>query len=101
MIHKAFFLPLLLMPLVGCEHYENYQRTDVWHPSGVNAANLAATVVDQHDLVHGQGVPGANAEQAVSAIDRLRKGGSKAMPKADSPSGSSSSTASSTASGGS
>lgn len=98
MMRKALLLSLLL--LAGCDHYESYQRTDVWYPSGVNAANLAATVVDQHDLTHGKAVPGADAERGVSAIERLRKGGSKTAPKTDSSVGSSASTASSLAGGG-
>lgn len=97
---KAFLLSLTLL-LAGCDHYENYQRADVWHPSGVNAANLAATVVDQHDLIHGQSVAGADAGVATSAIERLRKGGSKAIPKVDTSLGNSAATASSLAGGGS
>lgn len=96
---KAFLLSLALL-LAGCDHFDNYQRTDVWHPSGVNAANLAATVVDQHDLVRGKSVAGADAERATSAIERLRKGGSKAIPKADTSLGNAAVTASSLAGGG-
>lgn len=100
MINKAVWLSALFL-LVGCDHSDNYQRTDVWHPTGANAANLAATLVDQHDLIRGKGVAGSDAGQAISAIEKLRKTGSKALPKVDTSVGSPMATSSPVSSGGS
>ena len=36
--------------------YDPYLRTDVWQPTGANAANIAAMVADPHDLISGHGV---------------------------------------------
>lgn len=44
-----------LIGLSSCANRDPYQRTDVWRPTGANAANLAAMVADPHDLIRGRG----------------------------------------------
>lgn len=63
---------IVLLALAGCMDRDPYRRTDVWRPTGSNAANIAAQVADPHDLIRGRGdVPRANAEPSARAVDRI------------------------------
>jgi len=54
---------------------------NLWHPSGVNEANIAAEVADPADLAHGRAAPaGTDGELAAAAVLRLRTGHVKALP---------------------
>ena len=58
--------------LGGCMDRDPYRRTDVWRPTGANAANIAAQVADPRDLIRGQGSPRLDTAASTLAIDRLR-----------------------------
>jgi type IV pilus biogenesis protein CpaD/CtpE len=55
-------------------------REGTWHPTGVNAANLAAEVVNPHDLVEGEDAPGAPGPIAIGPVERLRADNVKPLP---------------------
>ena len=48
----------LLALLSGCNALEPYNRPHSWHPTGANAANLAAMVANPADIAHGRGTSG-------------------------------------------
>ncbi len=59
--------PLVLLiagagALSGCGRLDTYNRPYTWHPTGANAANIAAQVVNPDDLIvgHGSNRPGAS-----------------------------------------
>jgi hypothetical protein len=60
-----------VIALGGCMERDPYRRQDVWHPTGANAANIAAMVADPKDLIAGRGVRTAPAQPAVMAIERV------------------------------
>jgi hypothetical protein len=70
--------------LSGCNALEPYQRPYSWHQTGVNAANLAAMVVDPTDLVHGHVSGVSDGSAAAAAIDRLRHDHVKPLPDGNS-----------------
>ena len=63
---------LSLIVLTGCLGRDPYARTDVWHPTGANAANLAAMVANPHDLMRGRGVSSIDTKSIALGIDRLQ-----------------------------
>jgi type IV pilus biogenesis protein CpaD/CtpE len=64
---------VLILSLTGCMDRDPYRRTDVWRPTGANAANIAAQIADPRDLIRGRGAPArANAEPASLGIDRVQ-----------------------------
>lgn len=65
---------LVLAGLAGCADRDPYRRTDVWHPTGSNSANMAAMVADPHDLIRGRGVTASDSQPAVLAVDRISQG---------------------------
>ncbi len=60
----------------GCALTEPDQRPGEWHPLGLNPVNIAAMVVDPHDLVQGNasGEGKSDGHMAAAAIDRMHKG---------------------------
>ena len=72
---RAGILPLLtvasLTVLASCDRYDPYLRTDVWKPTGSNAANIAAMVADPHDLVSGHGVIIREASEPALAVGHI------------------------------
>jgi|HubBroStandDraft_1064217.scaffolds.fasta_scaffold952582_1 hypothetical protein len=67
-------LAVSLIALAGCagENYlDPYQKPYTWHPTGASAANLAAQVVDPHDLVAGRGTTGEDTQQSTAAIQHI------------------------------
>ena len=56
------------------------RREGTWHPTGANAANLAAEVVNPHDLVEGEAAVGTPAPVAVGPVERLRTDNVKPLP---------------------
>lgn len=65
--------PVLLLllgagSLGGCTRLDTYNRPYVWHPSGANAANLAAMVARPADLQLGRGSDNTSAAAQAVAI---------------------------------
>lgn len=68
--------------LAGCDTTEPYARDGVWHPLGVNAANLSAMVADPADLNHGRGAALSEGDIGAAAVARLRADAVKRLPAA-------------------
>ncbi len=68
---RAFSAAILVGLLGGCEDRDPYRRTDVWYPSGVNAGNIAAMVVNPADLISGHGVQRSDGKEAVTAVNHI------------------------------
>ncbi len=67
--------------LAGCAATDPLLNPHLWHPSGVNEANIAAEVADPADLTHGRAAAsGVDGELAAAAVLRLRTGHVKALP---------------------
>ncbi|MFN6999003.1 hypothetical protein [Elioraea tepidiphila] len=56
------------------------QREGTWRPSGANAANLRAMIVDPSHLRQGVGDPTGRGRQATNAIERLEDDDLKPLP---------------------
>jgi hypothetical protein len=66
---------MLVVCAAGCTNYVGpYDRTDVWHPTGSNAGNLAAMAVRPTDLIRGKNGQQGDARQAATAIDHVWQG---------------------------
>ena len=70
----------LIIALSGCMDRDPYRRTDVWRPTGANAANIAAQVADPKDLIGGRGSPRANSSAQIIAVERLQTDRPKPLP---------------------
>jgi len=92
--------------LSGCgATTDTYRRPHTWHPSGVNAANIAAQVADPEDLVVGRGSDTTDAAAVVPGIQQVDGAPAAAAPGGGAgvgiaPGGSSSGGSSGSASGG-
>jgi len=64
---------ILLLPLVvaRCNAHPPGDADDQWRPKGINAANLAAMVVNPADLTHGHGDPGPDRKLSARAVTEL------------------------------
>jgi type IV pilus biogenesis protein CpaD/CtpE len=62
---------LLVLTLGGCTDRDPYTRTDVWKPTGANAANLAVMVANPQDLVHGRSVTRSDTRASELAVDHV------------------------------
>ena len=71
----------LLVMLAGCEERDPLRRTDVWYPTGDNAANIAAMVANPNDLIRGHGARGTDGTEAAMAVERLWQGKTKDLPQ--------------------
>ncbi|WP_323990945.1 hypothetical protein [Nguyenibacter sp. L1] len=77
-----------VLPLVGgCGTLDPYHKPYAWHPSGANAANLAAMVADPRDLREGHGGEAPDAQAPVMAVERIRLDKPKALPSTNGISG--------------
>ncbi|MDA8051439.1 MAG: hypothetical protein M0002_15800 [Rhodospirillales bacterium] len=71
----------LLLAASGCTMAgDPMMRAGTWHPTGVNAANLAAMVANPHDLVQGEDANGTPGPVAVLPVARLRADKVPALP---------------------
>jgi hypothetical protein len=61
-----------VLACAGCGFLDPYERVGVWHPRNANEGNLAAMVVDPHDLQVGKSSTTTDALMAAAAVDRLR-----------------------------
>ena len=79
--------------LTGCSQaltqMDPFERPYVWHPIGANQANLAAMVVNPHDLAGGRRDPRADSAPAILGIERVRTDQTKPLKSAMSGSDSS------------
>jgi type IV pilus biogenesis protein CpaD/CtpE len=67
--------------LAGCAATDPLLNPSLWHPTGLNEANIAAEVADPADLANGRSAAsGAHGELAAAAVLRLRSGHVKALP---------------------
>jgi hypothetical protein len=67
-------LAISLIALTGCSgqnYLDPYQKPYTWHPTGAAAANLAAQVVDPHDLVAGRGTISEDSQASTMAIQHI------------------------------
>lgn len=70
----------LLLGAAGCSDADIFQREGSWRPEHVNEANLAATVVDKHDLVQGANDDASPSELSAAAVRRLLTNHVKQLP---------------------
>lgn len=70
-----------LLATAGCSTVQNpMMREGTWHPTGANAANLAAMVANPHDLAEGQAATGTIGPEAALPVARLRADKVKPLP---------------------
>jgi len=67
----GFGFAACLLALGGCEDRDPYRRTDVWKPTGANAANIAAMVADPRDLLQGRGATRSDIRSPELAVERV------------------------------
>ena len=77
---RPLFGMALLLACAGCNAIDPLYRDGLWHPTGANAANLAAMVDVPSDLVRGGGRRDAGADLPVDAIDRYRHDRVRSLP---------------------
>jgi type IV pilus biogenesis protein CpaD/CtpE len=65
---------LSLLALAGCNQIDPLTRPYLWHPSDVNAHNIAAQAANPADLVHGRESPRHQVNTDSDAADRLWSG---------------------------
>ena len=65
-----WLLSLAFIALAGCDR-DPYRRTDVWQPTGSNAANIAAMAADPNDLIRGRGVMQTGTKTSTAAVERI------------------------------
>jgi type IV pilus biogenesis protein CpaD/CtpE len=76
-----------LVVLAGCEERDPLRRTDVWYPTGSNAANIAAMVANPNDLIRGHGANGGDGREAALAVERLWTDKTKPLPQVNDSTG--------------
>jgi hypothetical protein len=67
-------LAAFLIALAGCagqNYLDPYEKPYAWHPTGAAAANIAAQVVDPHDLVAGRGTNKKDTQESNLAIQHI------------------------------
>jgi type IV pilus biogenesis protein CpaD/CtpE len=67
-------LAVSLIALAGCagdNYLDPYQKPYAWHPTHASDANVAAQVVDPHDLVVGRGTIGEDSQASTMAIQHI------------------------------
>ena len=76
--------------LGGCSpsYLDPYQKPYVWVPSGAPAANIAAQLVDPHDLVLGRSASEGDGRESAQAIDRVEQDKPKQLISQDMDTGS-------------
>lgn len=69
-----------LVSFSGCDSRDPYLRTDVWQPTGANAANLAAMVANPQDLIRGRGVTATDSKAPELAVENIWNDKPKQLP---------------------
>jgi type IV pilus biogenesis protein CpaD/CtpE len=67
----AGLFALVDFSLAGCDSRDPYRRTDVWQPTGSNAANIAAMLANPHDVISGRGDSRENAAEPALAVTHV------------------------------
>jgi type IV pilus biogenesis protein CpaD/CtpE len=80
MIRNSLTLAACLV--AGCASPDLDRSTSKWHPTGANAANIAAMVANPRDMIRGRGGRGTDARQAAGAIGRVWQGPTQSLPDA-------------------
>ncbi len=70
-LFHAIMVMLAVSALAGCEDRDPYKRTDVWQPTGSNAANIAAMAANPHDLIAGRGVARKDSRGPEVAVEHI------------------------------
>jgi len=70
-ITLGFGLIACLLAIGGCADRDPYLRTDVWKPTGANAANIAAMAANPQDLIHGRGVTQFDTRAPELAVEHV------------------------------
>jgi len=98
-------LAVSLLTLAGCgassDYLDPYKKPYTWHPTGAPTANLAAQLVDPHDLVSGRGSTLGDSKESTAAIDRVWQDRPKALSAGSAGGATSSGASGATAGGGS
>ncbi len=76
----------LSLCLAACAQTDPLTAAGRWTPTSVNEANLAVQLANPADLLEGQASDGADGQQAVAAVARLRRGQLKALADGNAPS---------------
>ncbi|MGE0226254.1 MAG: hypothetical protein AB7F35_24100 [Acetobacteraceae bacterium] len=71
MIRTGLLILAMAAATTGCMDRDPYRRTDVWRPTGANAANLAAMVANPNDLIRGTDSRRTDTKASVIAVDRI------------------------------
>jgi type IV pilus biogenesis protein CpaD/CtpE len=79
---RTFILIVTALVIVGCDSTDPYRRTDVWVPTGSNAANIAAMAANPRDLLQGRSEGRTDTRAAVINLQQLWQGQSKPLPRA-------------------
>lgn len=69
------------LALSGCAQLDPFQREGIWKPSGVNDANIAATVDNPADLARGREDARGTVRTPTIAVDRLWAGAPAQRPQ--------------------
>jgi hypothetical protein len=68
-------LTVALIVLAGCgpnsDYLDPYKKPYTWHPTGAPAANIAAQLVDPHDLVAGRGTTTIDTQESTLEIQHI------------------------------
>ena len=70
---RSGFGLILLLSLAGCQRLDSEGWSYEWHPTGINAANLAAQVADPRDLRYGHDDGYSPAAPQAVAFKRIMK----------------------------
>ena len=70
-LRSALAFAACLGILAACGNRDPYKRDDVWYPTGANAANLAAQVVNPDDLIRGRSDPKQLAAGPAKSVSRV------------------------------
>ncbi|MGH7160802.1 MAG: hypothetical protein ACREFS_12075 [Acetobacteraceae bacterium] len=70
-----------LLAAGGCSMGQDpMMRAGTWHPTGANAANLAAMVANPHDLIAGEQANGTIGPEATLPVELLKEDKVKPLP---------------------
>ena len=64
----------------NADYLDPYKKPYAWHPTDAAMANIAAQVVDPHDLVVGRSANEGDAKEAMQSIDRIWQDKPKHLP---------------------
>jgi type IV pilus biogenesis protein CpaD/CtpE len=73
-----------MLLLAGCASSDPYRRPGAWRPVGANAANIASMTSNPRDLISGRSESRADAQEAVSDIQKLWQGQPRPLPETSS-----------------